>query len=264
MRRTFAAQLDALAEIRPAVFTVHLGRCRRTRSGRSAQGLGGGATYRRGPTARSARLLRHGRGRGSGRAPWGLPCGTLTTHSPEPRARGGSRACASRVVASGGIMDVRARRATRACPCPKRRGGRAPAILAAREDDTRITEKFLGKRAEPLELLHPRGRGETDPAALASPAAISWPKLRTASAKAGKSDFVPLWSGQAALSCAPAELVARLEAETVGRHRPPPGPRALDAAPGPRHSRPDRVLLRRLQGLGKGCVTSLAARASSS
>jgi len=101
--------------------------------------------------------------------------------------------------------------------------GIAPAykarLLAAREDETRITEKFSGKPARGLANRFVREMAARDAPQLAFPAQnlLTGP-LRAAAAKAGNMDFVSMWCGQAvALSRAlPATaLVAALEAETL-------------------------------------------------
>ena len=104
-------------------------------------------------------------------------------------------------------------------PCPE---SGAPevhkrAILEAREDDTRVTEKFSGKPARGL-----ANRFMRDAAAfpqIAFPAQnVLTGKLRQASAKAGKDDFYALWAGQAvplARALPAVELVATLEREAI-------------------------------------------------
>ncbi len=91
--------------------------------------------------------------------------------------------------------------------------------MKATEDTTRVTEKFSGKPARGL-----ANRFMTEMAARNAPQ-LTFPaqnsvtgKLRQASAREGKGDFVALWAGQAApLSRAlpAAELVAKLETETI-------------------------------------------------
>ena len=135
------------------------------------------------------------------------------------------------VVAAGGIMDgagiaavlalgaQAAQLGTAFIPCPESGASQVhkQALLAPREDDTRITEKFSGKPA--------RGLVNRFMAEMAQAPQLPFPaqnsitgKLRQASAKAGKPDCVALWAGQgAALSRAlpAAQLIERLEAETV-------------------------------------------------
>jgi len=135
------------------------------------------------------------------------------------------------IIAAGGIMDgagiaavlalgaEAAQLGTAFIPCPE--SGASPvhkqALLAAREDDTRITEKFSGK---PARGLVNRFITEMAPAPqLPFPAQNSITgKLRQASAKAGRPDCIAMWAGQGApLSRAfpAAQLIERLEAETV-------------------------------------------------
>ena len=90
-------------------------------------------------------------------------------------------------------------------------------LLKATEDDTRITEKFSGKPARGLANRFMREMQNAPQLAFPAQNSVTG-KLRQASAKAGKPDFIALWAGQAApLSRAlPAsELIARLEAETI-------------------------------------------------
>jgi nitronate monooxygenase len=135
------------------------------------------------------------------------------------------------VVAAGGIMDGAgiaavfalgaqlAQLGTAFIPCPESGASQAhkDAVLAAREDDTSITEKFSGK---PARGLTNRFMKEMTAAPhLAFPAQNSVTgRLRQASAQAGKPDFVALWAGQAvplARALPAAELIAKLAAETA-------------------------------------------------
>jgi len=137
------------------------------------------------------------------------------------------------VVAAGGIMDgagiaavlalgaQAAQLGTAFIPCPE---SGAPQIhkdllLKETEDNTRLTEKFSGKPARGLANRFMTEMAANDAPQLAFPAQNSVTgKLRQASARAGKPDFIALWAGQAApLSRAlpAAELIARLEAETI-------------------------------------------------
>jgi nitronate monooxygenase len=137
------------------------------------------------------------------------------------------------VVAAGGIMDgagiaaalalgaQAAQLGTAFIPCPESGASRVhkERVLAAREDETMITEKFSGKPARGLVNRFMREMGERAAPQLPFPAqnAVTG-KLRAASAKADNPDFVALWAGQAvALSRAlpAAELVSALEAETL-------------------------------------------------
>ena len=231
------AQLDAVEEIRPKVFTVHLSDLpeKRIRKLKDKNILLGGSAN----CVAEARHLESlgfdfviaqggeaGGHRGSYlRDPYASLTGTLAL------ARMIVRAVKVPVVAAGGIMDGAgiaavlalgaqlAQLGTAFLPCPESGASQVhkDLLLEATEDDTRITEKFSGK---PARGLANRFIEEMEKAPqLVFPAQNSVTgKLRQASAKAGKADFVALWSGQAApLSRAlPAsELIARLEAETI-------------------------------------------------
>ena len=136
------------------------------------------------------------------------------------------------VIAAGGIADGRGIAAALAlgasgvqlgtafltCPESAAHPVYRQALLAARDDETRLTSAFSGRPARGLEnryLSEMAGAEETFPDfpilnALTGP-------LRKASAEAGKGDFMSLWSGQSgALSRAmpAAELVKTLVAET--------------------------------------------------
>jgi nitronate monooxygenase len=141
------------------------------------------------------------------------------------------RAVKMPVVAAGGIMDGAgiaaalalgaqcAQLGTAFIPCPESGASQAHknALLASREDDTRITEKFSGKPARGIANRFMREMAGAPQLPFPAQNAITG-KLRQASAKAGSPDFIALWAGQAAaLSRAlPAtELIARLEAETL-------------------------------------------------
>jgi nitronate monooxygenase len=235
----FRAQLDAVAEIRPAVFTAHLGTLPddALRAFKAAGvKVAGGATC----VAEAQRLEalgydyviaqggEAGGHRGSFlRDPYDALTGTLAL------VRLAVRAVRIPVVASGGIMDgsgiaaalalgaAGAQLGTAFVPCPESGASAVhkDAILGAREDDTRITEKFSGKPARSLVNRFIREAEIRQIPQLAFPAQnLLTAKLRAASTKAGKPDFTPLWAGQAAplaRSLPAAELVARLEAETL-------------------------------------------------
>lgn len=232
-----AAQLAAVEEIRPRVFTVHLDSLPRNNVGvLQSRGIvvGGSATC----VAEAQRLEQLGfdfviaqGGEAGGhrgtylRDPYEALTGTFAL------VRLIVRAVKLPVVAAGGIMDgagiaavlalgaQAAQLGTAFIPCPE---SGAPQVhkdelLKTTEDETRITEKFSGK---PARGLANRFMKEMERAPqLAFPAQNSVTgKLRQASAKAGKPDFVAMWAGQAApLSRAlpAAELIARLETETV-------------------------------------------------
>jgi len=139
------------------------------------------------------------------------------------------------VIAAGGIMDgagiaavlalgaQAAQLGTAFLPCPECGASRVhkDALLAAKEDDTRITEKFSGKPARGL--VNRFMREMAGKAQLPFPAQNSVTgKLRAASANAGKPDCVALWAGQAAplaRRMPAAELIRTLEQETVAALR---------------------------------------------
>jgi nitronate monooxygenase len=231
------AQLDAVAQIRPRVFTVHLNDLNQERL-KAFQSLGilvgGSATC----VAEAQRLEalgfdfviaqggEAGGHRGSYlRDPYESLTGTLAL------VRLVVRAVNLPVVAAGGIMDGAgvaaalalgaqlAQLGTAFIPCPESGASQVhkDLVLKATEDTTRVTEKFSGK---PARGLSNRFMTEmVDAPQLAFPAQNSVTgKLRQASAKAGSPDFVALWAGQAApLSRAlpAAGLIAKLGAEAV-------------------------------------------------
>lgn len=233
------AQLDAVAEIRPRVFTVHLSDIEKKRV-KAFQTLGilvgGSATC----VAEAQRIEslgfdfviaqggEAGGHRGSYlRDPYHSLTGTLAL------ARLVVRAVRLPVVAAGGIMDgagiaavlalgaQAAQLGTAFIACPE---SGAPQVhkdllLAAREDDTRITEKFSGKPARGLANRFMQEMNAKNAPQLAFPAQNSVTgKLRQASAKAGKPDFVALWAGQAAplsRGLPAAKLIESLNSETI-------------------------------------------------
>jgi len=135
------------------------------------------------------------------------------------------------VVAAGGIMDgagiaavlalgaQAAQLGTAFIACPE---SGAPQVhkdllISAREDNTRITEKFSGKPARGLANRFMKEMKDAPQLAFPVQNSVTG-KLRQASAKAGNPDFMALWAGQAAplaRALPAAELVAKLEAETL-------------------------------------------------
>ena len=133
------------------------------------------------------------------------------------------------VIAAGGIMDgagiaaalalgaQAAQLGTAFLPCPE---SGAPEVhkrmlLSALEDETRITEKFSGRAARSLVNRFMKEMERAPHLAFPAQNSVTG-KLRQASAKAGKPDFLALWAGQAAaLSRAlpAAELIKTLEYE---------------------------------------------------
>lgn len=235
----FDAQVNAVAKIRPRVFTVHLNglsAAHITRLKGAGIVVGGSATC----VAEAEKLEATGfdfviaqGGEAGGhrgsylRDPYASLTGTLAL------TRLIVRAVRVPVVAAGGIMDgagiaavlalgaQAAQLGTAFLPCPESGAPQShkDALLAAREDITTITEKFSGKPARGIANRFIREMNARDAAQLAFPAQNSVTgKLRAASAKAGNPEFLAMWAGQAlALSRAlpAAELVARLEAETL-------------------------------------------------
>ena len=141
------------------------------------------------------------------------------------------------VVAAGGIMDGAgiaaslalgaqlAQMGTAFVPCPESGAPQThkDAVLAAREDDTRITEKFSGKPARGLSNRFMTEMAAKNAPQLAFPAQNSVTgKMRQAAAKAGKPDFIALWAGQAAplaRALPAAELIRKLNEETAAAIR---------------------------------------------
>jgi nitronate monooxygenase len=232
------AQLAAVEEIRPPVFTFHLGDLPAPRV-KHLQSLGilvgGSATCiaeaRRIESAGVDFIVAQGAEAGGHRGtflrnPYDAMTGTLAL------TRLLVRAVNVPVVAAGGIMDgagiaavlalgaQAAQLGTAFVPCTE--SGLPPvykrAILAAQEDETWITEKFSGKPARGIANRFMREMDERDAPQLVFPAqnALTGP-LRAAAAKAGNADFVALWAGQAvplARALPASELIAQLAAET--------------------------------------------------
>ena len=234
-----AAQLAAVEDIAPRVFTVHLSDLpeKNLRALREKNILvGGSATC----VAEAQHLEalgfdfviaqggEAGGHRGSYlRDPYQSLTGTLAL------VRLVVRAVKLPVIAAGGIMDGAgiaaslalgaqlAQLGTAFVPCPESGASQVhkDLLLKSTEDTTRITEKFSGKPARGLSNRFMTEMAATNAPQLVFPAqnAVTG-KLRQASAKAGKGDFVALWAGQAApLSRAlpAAELIAALESETI-------------------------------------------------
>jgi nitronate monooxygenase len=237
------AQLDAVEEIRPRVFTVHLSDLDPARLEHfKSLGMlvGGSATCiaeakhleARGFDFVVAQGGEAGGHRGSYlRDPYQALTGTLAL------VRMVVRSIQLPVVAAGGIMDGAgiaavltlgaqcAQLGTAFIPCPE---SGAPqihkdSILAAKEDSSRVTEKFSGKPARGIENRFMREMNTANSPQLAFPAQnVVTGKLRQASAKAGKPDYVAMWAGQATpLSRAlpAAELIRVLNEEAVAAIR---------------------------------------------
>ena len=230
-------QLAAVEEIRPAVFTVHLGSLSREAVKRfQAKGIVVGGSANCVAEAKGleeagfdfviAQGGEAGGHRGSYlRDPYQSLTGTLAL------TRLIVRAVRIPVVAAGGIMDgagiaavlalgaQAAQLGTAFLPCPE---SGAPQVhkdylLRVREDETCITDRFSGKPARGIANRFIREMERAPHLAFPAQNKVT-AALRAASAKAGKPDFVSMWAGQAApLSRAlpAAELIARLEAETI-------------------------------------------------
>jgi nitronate monooxygenase len=228
-------QLAAVEEIRPRVFTVHLGGLNAEQVKRFQNkgiAVGGSANCIAEAKALEAAgfdfVIAQGSEAGGHRGsylrdPYESLTGTLAL------TRMIVRAVKLPVVAAGGIMDgagiaavlalgaQAAQLGTAFIPCPE--SGAAPAhkdlLLRATEDDTRLTEKFSGKPARGLANRFMREMDGKPQLAFPAQNSVTG-KLRQASAKAGRPDFIALWAGQAAPLCRAlpaAELIKTLEGE---------------------------------------------------
>jgi nitronate monooxygenase len=231
------AQLDAIAVIRPRVFTVHLNDLdhKRIKAFQARDILVGGsvtcvAEARRLESLGFDFVIAQGGEAGGHRGsylrdPYESLTGTLAL------VRLVARAVKLPVVAAGGIMDGAgiaaalalgaqlAQLGTAFIPCPESGAAQVhkDILLQETEDNTRLTEKFSGKPARGLANRFMKEMGDAPQLAFPAQNSVTG-KLRQASAKTGKPDFIAMWAGQAApLSRAlpAADLIARLEAETV-------------------------------------------------
>jgi nitronate monooxygenase len=237
------AQLAAVAEIRPAVFTAHLGDLGEKWISRlRTLGIGLGASATCIAEAQRVEAL----GFDFVIAQGGEAGGHRGTYLRDPRealtgtlalTRLIARAVKIPVVAAGGIMDgagiaavlslgaQAAQVGTAFIPCPESGAPDAHkrAVLEVREDDTRVTEKFSGKLARGIANRFLRESEAKHFPQIAFPAQNALTgKLRQASAKAGNPDFYALWAGQAAplaRALPAAELIAQLEQETIAAIR---------------------------------------------
>ena len=232
------AQLDVALELRPTVVTCHLNELAHARvRAFQAAGIvvGGSATC----VAEAQRL--QALGMDFVVAQGGEAGGHRGTWTREPReALTGTlalvrllvRAVNLPVVAAGGIMDGEgvaavlalgaqaAQLGTAFIPCPESGATEIyrAALLAAREDDTELTDKFTGKPARGLRNRYIRETAGAFPRLPFPAQGQLTAKLRSASAQAGKPDFMTLWAGQAAplaRRLPAAELVRELERETL-------------------------------------------------
>ena len=231
------AQFDAVAEIKPKMVTCHLADFPKARVKQFKDlGIAVGGSANCIAEAQHLESLgfdfviaqggEAGGHRGSYlRDPYASLTGTLAL------VRMIVRAVKVPVVAAGGIMDGAgiaavlalgaqlAQLGTAFLPCPESGASQVhkDLLLKATEDDTRITEKFSGKPARGLANRFIKEMEKAPQLVFPAQNSITG-KLRQASAKAGKPDFVALWAGQAAPLCRAlpaAELIARLEAETI-------------------------------------------------
>lgn len=233
------AQLDAALRVRPAVVTFHLNEMAvaRVRAFQQAGVLvGGGATC----VEEAKRLealgvdfvIAQGGEAGGHRGTWARdPHSALTGTLALTRLI--VRAVKTSVVAAGGIMDgagiaaalalgaQAAQLGTAFIACPESAASEAyrSALLAARDDDTTITDRVSGKPARGLRNRYIAESARADFPKLVFPAQNQLTsKMRNAAAQAGKTDLMVMWAGQAvALSRRmPAEeLVRTLERETL-------------------------------------------------
>ena len=233
-----AAQIEAVCDVRPAVLTVHLGDVTPATTTR-LRGLG----IRLGGSATSVREARHLEGlgvdfviaqggeagghRGTFLGPWEhAMTGTLAL------VRQIVRAVRVPVVAAGGIMDGAGIAAVLALGAQGAQLGTAFVVSAESGaplvhkktitdmdgDETTITRGFSGKPARGVRNRYTELTDRADWPLLPFPAqAKLTAPLRQASAKAGSTDFVAAWSGQAGSLARPlpaAELVRVLVEET--------------------------------------------------
>jgi nitronate monooxygenase len=231
------AQLDAIEEIRPPVLTCHLGDLGPKRLARlRAMGIRVGSSATCVAEAKHLEALgvdfiiaqggEAGGHRGTYlRDPYECMTGTLAL------VRLVVKAVRVPVVAAGGIMDGAGIAAVLALGAQAAQLGTAfvtcvesgasavhkKAILAARDDDTLITEKFSGKPARGIVNRYMREMRDAPVLPFPAQNALTGP-LRAAAAKAGNADFPSLWAGQAAplaRELPAAELVMTLERETA-------------------------------------------------
>jgi nitronate monooxygenase len=232
------AQLDTALALRPTVVTCHLNELPQARvRALQAAGIivGGSATC-----VAEAQLLQ-ALGMDFVVAQGGEAGGHRGTWTRDPRealigtlalVRLLARAVKLPVVAAGGIMDGEgiaavlalgaqaAQLGTAFIPCPESGATETyrAALLAASEDDTELTDKFTGKPARGLRNRYIRETAGAFPRLTFPAQGQLTGKLRSASAQAGKPDFMALWAGQAApLSrrLPAAELVRELEREAL-------------------------------------------------
>ncbi len=234
-------QLRTVEEIRPRVFTTHFGTIPQEKiNALKAKGIlvGSSATC----VAEAKRLQEQGfdfviaqGGEAGGhrgtylRDPYQSLTGTIAL------VRAIVKAVKIPVVAAGGIMDgagiaavlalgaQAAQLGTAFIPGPESGASQVhkDLLVKATEDETAITEKFSGKPARGVVNRFITEMRDAPQLAFPAQNAVTG-KLRQASAKAGKPDFIALWAGQGvAMSRAlpAAELIAKLESETIAALR---------------------------------------------
>ena len=231
------AQLRAVEEIRPAVFTAHLGGLGAEQVKRfQAKGIVVGASANCVAEAQSLQaagfdfVIAQGGEAGGHRGSY-LRDAYQSLTGTLALTRLLVRAVKLPVVAAGGIMDgagiaavlalgaQAAQLGTAFIPCPESGASKVHKDLLLRltEDETAITEKFSGKPARGV--VNRLMREMADAPQLVFPAQNALTaRLRAASARAGNPDFVALWAGQAAplaRALPAAELISRLEQELV-------------------------------------------------
>lgn len=233
----FEAQLAAVREIRPRVFTTHLGALPKDRVDALRSGgilVGGTATCiaeaKRFESLGYDFVIAQGGEAGGHRGTYLRDAADSLTGTLA-LTRAIVRAVRLPVVAAGGIMDgagiaavlalgaQAASLGTAFIPCPESGAPKIhkDSLLAAREDDTRITEKFSGKPARGLVNRFMNEMGSAPQLAYPAQNKLTGP-LRQASAKAGKADFVAMWAGQGAAmsrSLPAAQLIDTLEKEII-------------------------------------------------
>lgn len=229
------AQLRAVEEIRPAVFTAHLGGLNAEQVKRfQAKGIvvGGSANCVAEAKALEAAgfdfVIAQGGEAGGHRGsylrdPYLSLTGTLAL------TRLVVRAVKIPVVAAGGIMDgagiaavlalgaQAAQLGTAFIACAESGASQVHKDLLVRltEDETTITEKFSGKPARGVVNRFIREMAGAPQLAFPAQNSVTG-RLRAASAKAGKPDFIALWAGQAAplaRALPAAQLIDQLQRE---------------------------------------------------
>ena len=228
------AQVAAVVEVMPRVFTTHFGGIEIRPLKEKGILVGGSATCieeaRRLEQAGYDFVIAQG-GEAGGhfgttlREPADALTGTLAL------TRSIVRAVKIPVVSAGGIMDGNgiaavlslgaqaAQMGTAFIPCPESGASEThkKELLSAREDTTVTTNKFSGRLARGLANRFIREMANAPQLAFPAQNSVTG-KLRQASAKAGKPDFIAMWAGQGvAMSRAlPApELINILEKETI-------------------------------------------------